>query len=157
MTWWILYNVEFSCGFAVVSHLALISYSFLIGSFLNTWHKNSFPRLYVIIVGRGYLHNHVCYTMFDIVEACLSLYCTISNHPVSGSIIVKDFIMRGSSWPSLLILYGHIISTDNMSHGMASAYLAVNFPYLRFCFLFFWQVLQTFMWVCISSLMWGWY
>ena len=61
--------------------------------------------LYKIIrEGREYLHNHVCYTKIAIVAACLSLYCTLSNHPVAGSIIVKDFSMKWSSRPSLIIL-----------------------------------------------------
>ena len=35
---------------------------------------------------------------------------------------------------------------------MASASLVVNFPYLRFCFLFFCNFLQTFIWVRMLSL-----
>ena len=155
MTWWILSNIEFPCGFATVAHLALIPYSFLIGPFLNTWPWTSFPRSYVIILELGYLHTHFCYTRFDIVSAYLSLYRTISNHPVTGYIIVKAFSIRGSLWPSLIILYGLIRSTVNLSYGMVSTSLVGNFPYLNFCFLSFWQVLQTFMWVRISSLNWG--
>ena len=46
--------------------------------------------------------------------------------------IVKDYIMRGSSRPYPLILCGPMRSIDNMSRAMASASLEVNFPYLRF-------------------------
>ena len=155
MTWWIIFNIGFYCGFAVVAHLALIPYSISISLFLNVWPRNSFPPFYIIIVEQGYLHNHVCSSRFAIVAAFLLLYDTISNHPVAGYIINKDFSMRGFSWPSLLILYWPIRSTNNMSHGMASASLAGNFPYLRFYFLFLWQVLHTFMWVRIFSLNWG--
>ena len=42
--------------------------------------------------------------------------------------------MMWSSRPSLLNLYGPIRSTDNLSHGMASDFLAVNFPYLKSVF-----------------------
>ena len=48
-------------------------------------------------------------------------------------------------------LNGLIISTNNMFHGIASTYLAVNWPYIEF-FLFLWQVLQTLTWVHMSSL-----
>ena len=155
MTWCILSNIYFACGFDAFEHLDLIPYSLSIRSFLKAWPRNLFPQSYMIIAGRGYLHNQVCSTMFSIVEACFTLYRTISNQSVSRYITVNAFSIRGSSWPSILILYGPIISTDNLSHGMASASLADILPYLRFCFLFFWQVLQTLMWVSISSLKWG--
>ena len=112
---------------------------------------------FIYLVEQNYCRKRIstwpCWsTRFDIIAACLSMYCTVSNHPVSGSIIVKDFSMGGLSWPSILILYRPIISTNNLSHGMVSAFLAVNFTYLNFCFLFLWQVLQTLMWACMSSL-----
>ena len=152
MTWLVLSNIECACGFAVVAHLALIPYYFLNRSFLNALPRNSFPRSYIIIVGRGYLHNHVFSTSFFIVAAYLLLYYTISKHTIDRSIMFKAFSMRGLSWTSLLILYRSIRSTNNLFHGMASASLAGNLPYLKLCFLFFWQVLQTFMWVHILSL-----
>ena len=96
MNWWILSNIEFTCGFSVVAQLALIPYYFTIRSFLNALPRKSFTRSYTIIVGQRYLHTYVCSTMFAIVAACLSLYCNISNHPVARSIIVKNFSMRGS-------------------------------------------------------------
>ena len=61
------------------------------------------------------LHHRVWSTRFAIVDSYLSLYCTISTHAVTGSIIVKYFSMRGSSWPSLLILYGPLQYTNNLS------------------------------------------
>ena len=157
MTWWIIYNTEFDCVFAVVSQLALIMYSVSVRSFLNTLPRNSFHWSYVIIVGRGYPHNHIWSTRFAILVAHFLLYCTISNHLFAGSIIVKDFKIRGYSWTSIIILYGPIISTNNLSRGMASVSLVGKFPYLRLCFLFLWQVLQTFMWVRILSLKLGQY
>ena len=72
--------------------------------------------LYVIIIGIGYIHSHFWYTMFDIVAAYLSLYCTISNHPVAGCMIAKAFSIMGFSQPSILILYGNIRYTDSLSH-----------------------------------------
>ena len=83
-----------------------------------------FPRSYAVFVGCGYLYNHDCYNRFTIVSTCLSLYFTILNHPFTDSIMVKAFSMRSSSRASLLILYGPIRSTDKVSHGMASAFLA---------------------------------
>ena len=120
--------------------------------FLNARPRNSFPHFYVIILGRGYLHNHLFSNRFYILAAWLSLYCTISNHPVAGSIIVKAFSIRVSSWPYLLILFGPIRSTNNISHGISYGLLAVNLPYVKFFFPFFWIVLQTIIWARISSL-----
>ena len=145
MTWWIISNIELTCGFAVVSHLALILYSVSIRSFLNAWPRNSFPLSYVIIVRWGYLHNHVFPNRFDIAAACLLLYCTISNHLIARSVIVEAFSMRGSSWPSILVLYGPIRSTANIYNGMASTSLSGSLKYPTFCFLFWWKILQTFM------------
>ena len=56
------------------------------------------------------------YTSMYIVASWLSLYCTISNHPVIGSIIVKYFVMRGLYCGYVLILNWPIISTNNISH-----------------------------------------
>ena len=44
--------------------------------------------------------------------------------------------MRGSSRPLIQIFYGPIRSTNNMSHGMASAFISVNLPHYNFvsCF-----------------------
>ena len=151
MNWWIISNIEFNCRFYVFVHLDLIPYLFSIRSFLNAWTCNASARLYVIIVGCGYPHNHVGYTRFYVVAAWLLLYCTFSNYTVSGSIMVKCSCIRGSSWPSIIDLYWTIISTINMPHVMASDYLAGNFPYLNFRFGYFWLVLQTLMWVYISS------
>ena len=119
-----------------------ISIIFYILSFLNPLPMNSFPLLYIFIGVRGYLHNHVCSTRFYIISVCMSLYCTISNHPVSRSIIVKSYSMSASWWPFLLIIYRPIWSHHSLYCGMASASLGCSFPYLGFCFLFFWKVLN---------------
>ena len=60
--------------------------------------------------------------------------------------------MKIFSWPSLLILYGLIRSTDDLYHGMAYVFLLVNCRVLSFVNCFFWQALQILMWVCMSPL-----
>ena len=117
--------------------LDFILYLFSIKSFLNAWTRNSFPWSYVIIVGLGYLHNHIFSTRFAIIAVYLSLYFIILNHPVSGYIIVKDFCMSESSLPPLPILNGIVIYTNDMSQVMASASLAGKRPYFKPFFLFF--------------------
>ena len=67
-----------------------------------------------------YLHNHVFSTRFSIIAICLLLYHIISNQKVSGYVIVKDFILSGLLLTSILMLYGLIRSTKNMSQGMYS-------------------------------------
>ena len=131
---WIISVIELYWVFSVVERLSLIPYYLSIKLFLNKWTINSFPQSYVIIVGKLYLHNHFCSTIFAIVAACFSLYHNIWNHPVAGSIIAEAFSMKGSSWTSIISLYGPTISTNNLSHGMASSSLVGNLLYLRgFC------------------------
>ena len=91
-----------------------------------------FRKSYVIIVGLRYLHDHVCSTRFFIVASGLSFYFIISNHPVAGSIIVKSFSISGSPLLSILILYGPIRSTNNLSTGVAFASLVVKRLYFNF-------------------------
>ena len=124
-------NIKFAWVFAVFSHLTIIPYSFSIQSLFNSWPRNSFSWSLVIIVGLWYLHNHVFSTTVSMLATCLSFYRTISNHQVAGSIIVSYFSMRGSSWPSLKILYRPIRSTNNMYHGMTSASLSSKLPYFK--------------------------
>ena len=136
----------------MVAHLDLIPYSFFYWIFLNTRPSNSFLWSYVIIVGLGYLHKHAYYTRLAMVAACLSLYLNISKHLVAEYIIVRYLIMRASFWYSLLTIYELKMSTNNLSYGMASDSFAVKWPYFKPQFLFFWQILQTLMWLGISSL-----
>ena len=121
--------MDFAWRFSIFENLALIMYYFWIKSFLNAWLSNSFPQVYLIISGLVYLHIRSCYTRLDIVSAFLSLHCTILNHPVSWSIIIKAFIMIGSYWYSPLFLYGPIISTENMSQGMPPASFVGKWTY----------------------------
>ena len=85
---------------------------------------------------RVYIYSHACYTMFAIVDAFLSLYFIISNHLISRFIIVKCFSIKVSSWYYLLILYGPVISTNNLSYGMTSASLAGKWTHFKLCLLF---------------------
>ena len=135
MTWWIISNIKFYCWFSVVAHLGLLPYR-LDWIILNTWPNKSFPWLYVIIVVIGYLHNHGCSNRYDFVVYCILIYCTIFNYLVMGSVIVRAYCMRGQSWPYLIILYRTIIYTNNLSHGISSASLAIIWPYSRFIFCF---------------------
>ena len=56
--------------------------------------------LLITIVGLGYMCSQAFSTSMSMVAAWLSLYCTISNHPVIWSIIVEYLIMRQSSCKS---------------------------------------------------------
>ena len=94
-------------------------------------------------IGREYLYNHVLSNISAIVSAYLSLYCNIKNHLVPWSIIVKDFSTRELSWPSILILYNPIRSTNSLSHIMGSSSLAGNLTYLRFFSCFFEKFYKT--------------
>ena len=95
MTWWICSYIDYSRVFAVVAHLAVISCSFLIVSYLNIWPMNFFPQSYTIIVGLDYVHNHAWYNRFAIVYSCLSFYCAILNHLVVVCNIFKYILVLG--------------------------------------------------------------
>ena len=145
MTWWICSNIKFSFLISVVEYVYLITYLFLIRLSLNAPQRNPFPLSYAIILFLVYIH----------IVACFSFYHNTSNHLVVGTITVKYFCMRGSSWPPLIILYGHIISTNNMYHGMDSSSFTYKWPCLRFYFLLFLQVSQILLWVHMPSFKFG--
>ena len=126
MTRLICSNMEFSCGFYVVSHLALIIYLFLIIYIFNTLPRNEFLQLYILISGLGYIHNYDFYTIFDIVVSCLSLYSTTPNQPVARSIIVKYFSIDRFILTFSSNLHGPIRSTKNMSQVMSYTSFAVK-------------------------------
>ena len=69
--------------------------TFYIKLFLNSWPKNSPPWSYVISTGHGYRTRHVVSTKFTIVINLLLLYCLTSIQPVTGSIVVMDFKVKG--------------------------------------------------------------
>ena len=102
-TWCILYMVSFACGFPRESGLILITYSCSVKLIFNSLPINYTPQSYVIYTVHGYRTSHVVSTKFSIVIAFLLLYCVISNHPVTGYIIVMAFKIRGSL-PFLRIL-----------------------------------------------------
>ena len=56
-----------------------------------------FSSLYVVLIVLVYLHNHVISNRFAIVAVRVSFYSITSNHPVVGSITVKDSSMICSS------------------------------------------------------------
>ena len=129
-------DIELACGFYIVANLGIIMYLLSIKYFLNALPRNSFPRLYVIIVRLGYIHIHAYSNRLDILATSLSLYCTILYHPVVGCIIGEGFSIRGSAWNSLLILYGPVISTNNLSQGMAYTSFEGKWPYFLFWYFF---------------------
>ncbi len=70
------------------------------------------------------------------MSACFSMTSTISNHPVAGSIMVRQSKVNLSS-PSPNV-YGPIRSMHNVCQGIVSGFLGTNLPYLiclGFCFL----------------------
>ena len=95
-TWYIISMVTFACGFPGGSGSVLIPYSCSIKILLNSWPRNYPPQSYVIYTGHGYQTSHLVSTKFVIIISFLSLYCVISNHPVTVSIIVTTFKIRGS-------------------------------------------------------------
>ena len=118
----------------------LNSVLFLIKSFFYAWPSSSFLFSYVIIVGLWYLHIRACYTRLDVLAFCLSLFCTISDHLVVGSILVKGFSIRGISCPYIIILYASIISINYLFQSMTPTSFAVKWP----CFYFNFFLLTSF-------------
>ena len=55
----------------------------------------------MISIDVWYLESHVVSTKLEIDIAILSLYCVISNHPVTGSIIVTAFSCKFYFYPFL--------------------------------------------------------
>ena len=90
-TWWLHPNSTLDIGFPEVLGLAVITYYVSIRDFMNSWPTNSFTWSYVISIGLGYLDSHVVSIKFTIYITLLSSYYAISNHPVTGSIIVSAF------------------------------------------------------------------
>ena len=69
-------------------------YYLSIGYLMNSRPMNYNPWSYMIYVGQGYLVKHIVSTKLAIVIAHLSLYSSISNHPVTGSIKVTALILK---------------------------------------------------------------
>ena len=127
-TWWILSNTALDMEFPEVLGLAVIQCSISIRDFRSSWPINSFPWSYVIYIGLGYLDSHVVSTKFDIDIALLSSYCAISNHNVTGSVIVMYFRCKFYFLYFILMTEG----TQSLFHGISSANLASNLPYFIF-------------------------
>ena len=109
--------------------LEFILYSVSIMDFLSLWPINYDPWSYVISIILEYLDSHVVSTNFSIDIDILSLYCAISNHPVTGLIIAMNFRCRLMTWAPMRY-------TQSLFHGIYSDSLAGNLPYFLFdCFL----------------------
>ena len=93
-TWCIISTIAFTYGFSGDAGLVLITYSFSIMLFLNSWPRNFPPWSYVIYTGHRYQTSHIFSTKFAIVIAFLSQYCVTSNHPVTGYITVTAFKIK---------------------------------------------------------------
>ena len=122
--------VVFACGFPEEAGFILIPYSCSINPLRNWWRSNLPPWSYVISTGYVYPTSNVVSTKFKIVIAFLSLYCIISNHLVTGYIIVMTFNII-DSLPFIHILYPPTRSTHSLFHGIYSAKLAGS---LLYCF-----------------------
>ena len=131
--WWIHSIMALAWGFLVV----------VIGKSLQTIlansSMNSVPQSKVIIVGQGYLVNHVSSTELATIAASLLGISLISNHPVAGSIIVTHHKVS-VFFPGRFIVYGPIRLTHNFSHGSASASLIGRCPYFFFVRFVIWHV-----------------
>ena len=92
-----------TCGFLGEYGLVLIPYWFYIKLHSNFSPRNSPPWSYTISTIHGYLTSYTVSTKFAITITFLLLYWVISNHPVSGSIIVTGLKIIGS-FPSIRIL-----------------------------------------------------
>ena len=107
----------------------------------------------MISIGLGYLDSHVVSTKFVIYIALLSSYCVISNHPVTGSILVTAFIFIFYFCLFLCMAWGPIISTQSLFRGISSASLAGNLPYFIFDNFVNWRVSQFLTYFQTESIM----
>ena len=135
-TWRICPKTALDMGLPEVLGLTVILYSSSIRYFLNSWPINSDTWSYVISIGLGYLYRHVVSTKFAIDISLLLSYCAISNHTVTGSIIVTAFICKFSFLPFLLMTEGTIRSTHMLFHGIFSSNLSSNLPYFYLIFVY---------------------
>ena len=107
----------------------------------------------MISVVIGYLVNHIVSTKFSIDIAPLFSYCVISNHPVTGSIMVTAFRSKFYFFPYLLMTYGPTIYTHCLFHDIYSASLAGNLPYFIFDNFVNWRVSQFLTYFQTESIM----
>ena len=131
-------------GFTEVLGLANISYSISIWGYLNSWPINYNPWSYVISNGLGYLVKHLGYTKFISYIALLYLYCIISNHTVTGCIVVMTFRCKLYFFTFLCTTYGPIRYTHSLFLSISSASLDGHIPYFIFDRFVYWQVSQLF-------------
>ena len=103
--------------------------------FLNSLPINYYPWLYMISIGERFGMPHI-YANFAMVIAILLSYCIITNHPVTGFIIVTVFSIRFFLFPFLGMVQGPIRSTQSLFRGIYSDKLSVNLPFLYLTFLY---------------------
>ena len=88
-------------------------------------------RSRIILLGHGYLDNHVCSILFAITSADLVLIVVMSNQLVAGSIMINA--CKVSVWLfGCLKDYGPMRSTQINSHGLTLTYLSGRCLYLDF-------------------------
>ena len=95
--------------------------------FLNPWAINSDPYSYVISNGQRYLYNHIVSTKSAIIIYFLSQCCIISNHTVTGSIIVTGFKVSISF--TFICIFMGLLDLQRGFHDVLSAKLAGNLPF----------------------------
>ena len=96
----------------------------------------------MISIGLVYIVKHVVSTKFAIDIAFLLSHCVISDHPVTGSIIVTAFRFKFYFFTFIIMTQGPIISTHSLFHVISSASLDGNLPYFIFDCFVRWQVSQ---------------
>ena len=80
----ILSMIFFAYGFPKEAYLVLIVYYCSIKIVSNLLPRDSPPWLYVIFTCHGYRSSHIVSTKLAIINAFLSLYYVVLNHPNTG-------------------------------------------------------------------------
>ena len=126
ITCWICSNSALDMEFSKVVSFSFIPYSALSRVLFNPWLIHSDTWSYVISIGIGYLYIHLVTNNLALDISILSLYWVISNHLVTGSMIVTAFRCKFSFCPLPLMTQIRIRYTISLFHGIYSAKLAGN-------------------------------
>ena len=137
ITRWIRSNIALELGFSKVLGLEVILYSVSIRDFMKLWLINYDPWSCMIYIGLEYLDIHVFSTKFAIYLSLLSLYCAISNPPVTWSIIVTDFKCKFPFCLFLLVTQGLIIYTQSLFHGIYSDNVLLAIHHILYLIVFY--------------------
>ena len=144
-------------GFTKVIGLEIILYSISIRDFINQCPIHFDSWSYVIYIGLGLSRHPRSFNQVRDRYRFLSSYSTTSNHNVTGSIIVTDFICKFSFLNFLRMMQGPIISTQSLFRSIYSDILAGNLPYFLFDRFVHCQVVQLLTSLRTESMMLGQY